>query len=174
MAKIASPDVIHKFDVGGVEVGIENEKDLSKAMTGLYERVKQHQPEADIRGILLQQMIHKGVEVIMGANYSAHYGHLLMFGLGGTFVEVLKDVTFRLAPINQADADEMVNGIRAIKMLEGYRGMPARDKVTLAKYLIQLSQLLIDFPEIAEIDLNPVFALEEGACVADARIILKE
>lgn len=174
VAKIVSPNVIHKFDVGGVQVNIKNEQELIAAFHQLRSEVRKHNPDSDIHGILLQRMVQDGVEVIMGANYNPHYGHLLMFGLGGILVEVLKDVTFRLAPITQADADEMINGIRTAKMLDGYRGMPARDKATLSRYLIQLSQLLMDFPEIAEIDLNPVFALEQGACVADARIILKQ
>lgn len=172
VAKIVSPDVVHKFDVGGVRTGIKNEAELELAWEQLLADVKIHQPEAMIEGVLLQKMIKEGVEVIMGVDYNPDFGHLLMFGLGGTFVEVLKDVTFRMAPITPADAGEMINGIRTVKMLEGYRGMPARDKAALSQYLLQLSQLVTDFPEIAEIDLNPIFALEEGACVADARIIL--
>ena len=172
VAKIVSPDIVHKFDVGGVVTQIKNPKELNKAYHKIMDKAMSIRPQPEIKGILIQEMVKDGVEIIIGANYDEHYGHLLMFGLGGTFVEVFKDVTFRMAPVSTHDASAMVQEIKAFSMLKGFRGMPPRDLVALEECITRLSQLLTEFPEIKEIDLNPVFALQKGVTVADARILL--
>jgi acetyl coenzyme A synthetase (ADP forming)-like protein len=170
--KIVSHDVVHKFDVGGVILNINNESELREAYSKIIENVRKNKPGAIIDGILLQEMVRDGVEVITGVKYDSAYGHIIMFGLGGTYVEIFKDVKFRLAPINCYDAEEMITGIKSFKILSGYRGKPARDIEALRDLLLRISRLITDFPVISEIDLNPVFALDKGVKVADARIIL--
>jgi acetyltransferase len=173
VAKVVSEQVIHKSDVSGVVTGIHNEDDLLKAFDEIQQNVEKKKPEAQIKGILIQKMVQKGVELIIGARFNNKYGHLLMFGLGGIFVEILRDVTFRRAPLTPAEAMDMIEGIRSKKILEGIRDMPPLDKDALAECLMRISQLVSDFPQIKEIDLNPVFGLKEGPVVADARLIVK-
>lgn len=174
VAKVVSEQVVHKSDAGGVFTNLKDEDELLNAFDKILENVKKHNKDAEIKGILLQKMIKDGTELIIGARYSEKYGHLIMFGLGGIFVEILSDVTFRRSPINRSDAMEMTNGIRTKKILEGARGKPALDKEALANYLLRISQLVQDFPQIKEIDINPVFGLEKGALIADARLIVRE
>ena len=174
VAKVVSEEIVHKSDTGGVVTNIQNETDLVKAIEEIHEKVNNNFPEANIKGILLQKMVREGVEFIIGARFSEKYGHLLMFGLGGVFVEVLRDVTFRRTPLSKSEAMAMVEGIRSKKVLEGLRGNPAPDKAGIADYLLRISQLVSDFPQIKEIDINPVFGLEKSVVVADARIIVKD
>lgn len=173
VAKVVSVQIEHKSDAGGVMTGIEDEEDLLKAYNQIHENVKEKKPEAELEGILLQKMVQGGTEFIMGARHSEKYGHLLMFGVGGIFVEVLKDVTFRRVPIFRSDAMAMIEGIRAKKMLEGERGRPAVDKNALVDFLLRLGQLVQDFPQIRELDINPVFGLKKGVVAADARFLVR-
>lgn len=174
VAKVVSEQVVHKTDAGGVFTRLKDEGELLKAMEKIRENVKKNKSDAEVKGILLQKMVEDGTELIIGARYSEKWGHLIMFGLGGIFVEMLGDVTFRRAPLSRKDALEMIEGIRTKKVLEGVRGRPAPDKEALADYLLRISQLVQDFPQIKEIDINPVFATEKGALIADARLFVRE
>lgn len=174
VAKVVSEQVVHKTDAGGVFTNIRDEEDLLNAFDKIHKNVQKNEQEASIKGILLQQMLKDKTELIMGARYNEKWGHLLMFGLGGIFVEMLRDVTFRRAPLTKRDALAMIGGIRSKKVLEGLRGRPALDKEGLADMLMRLSQLVQDFPQIREIDMNPVFGLEKGGIIADARLFVRE
>jgi acetyltransferase len=172
--KIVSPDILHKTDFGGVRVNITDDAKLRTEYASLLDAVKTKKPDADIWGVLVQQMAPKGTETILGMNRDPHFGPLLMFGLGGVLVEVLKDVMFRVAPINDLSADSMITGIKAYKLLQGFRGEPARDVAKVKECLERLSQLVTDFPEFSEIDINPLLVYEQGkgALVLDARLLL--
>lgn len=172
--KIVSPDVIHKSDVGGVVVGVENLEEDKKAFQGILENVEKAVPGARIDGILVQHMVPKGVEVIVGGLRDKIFDVVVMFGLGGIFVEVLKDVSFRVAPMTPRDAFEMLGEIRGSKLLEGVRGIPPRDKAALAVLIYNVYRLLEENIHIVEVDLNPVMSYEQGAAVADARIIVEQ
>jgi acyl-CoA synthetase (NDP forming) len=172
VAKIVSPDILHKVDAGGVMTGIDGLESLEKAYDTLLENARRFKPDADLRGVLLQATVRGGSEFLIGANRHPKYGVLMAFGLGGTLVEVLGDARFRRAPLTGADTREMIQGIRAAALLDGFRGRPPRDVAALQDCLLRLSWLMEDFPAIAEVDLNPVFALEHGARIADARMIL--
>lgn len=171
--KIVSPDIIHKSDVGGVILNIKNEKEAEEAYKRIMENVKKHNPNAKIKGILVQEMAPPGLEVIIGGIKDPQFGHAIMFGLGGVFVEILKDVTFRIVPITIEDAKEMIKEIKGYPLLKGYRGQPPVDEDAIVETLIKTSKLLMDFPEIEQLDLNPIFAYEKGVKVVDARIILE-
>jgi acetyltransferase len=173
--KIVSPDILHKTDFGGVRVNITDDAGLKTEFASLLDGVRARKPEAAIWGVLVQQMAPKGTETILGMNRDPHFGPLLMFGLGGIMVEVLKDVTFRIAPINDLSADSMVTGIKAVKILQGFRGEPPRDTAKVKECLQRLSQLVVDFPEFEEIDINPLLVYEQGkgALVLDARFLLR-
>lgn len=171
--KIISPDVIHKFDVGGVILDINSKEEAKNAYNTIIENVKKHKPDAKIHGILIQEMAPSSTEVIVGCIKDAQFGPTLMFGFGGTFVEVMKDVSFRIAPLVEADAQEMVTEIKAYPILQGCRGQPPADIDTLVKILLNVSKLVMDYPEIRELDLNPVMVYEKGAKTVDARIILE-
>lgn len=174
VAKVVSKQVIHKSDAGGVVTGIKNKEDLKDAYEKIHNSLKKNKYEAQIDGILLQKMVQKGTEFIVGIQYNEKYGHLVMFGLGGIFVELLEDVTFRKAPITEYDAMAMIEGIKSKKALDGVRGKPAPDKKKLAICLMRLSKLVTDFPQIKEIDINPVFGVEDDAIIADARLIVRD
>ncbi|MBL8992477.1 MAG: acetate--CoA ligase family protein, partial [Spirochaetia bacterium] len=171
-AKIISPEITHKFDAGGVVAGIRDLNELETARAQILKSVALKNPSARIEGILIQEMVRGGFEFLMGGSRDPHFGALLIFGLGGTLVEALHDVKFRRVPLTPADADAMMHGIRASVLLEAFRGKPPRDVAALESCLLRLSLLFSEFPEIAEADLNPVFALESGAVAADARIVL--
>lgn len=172
--KIVSPDVIHKVDFGGVKVGIEDEESLKAAFEEIISNVKQHKPDADIWGIFVQEFAPGGKETIIGMNRDPHFGPLIMFGLGGVYVEALKDVTFRLAPIRELASTRMVEEIRGYKILSGFRGEKPSDVAAVSECLQRLSMLAIDFKEIKELDINPLVVFEEGngAKVIDARIAI--
>jgi acyl-CoA synthetase (NDP forming) len=172
--KIISPDVIHKFDVGGVTLNINSREDAKNAYNKIIKNVKKHKPDAKINGILVQEMAPCSTEVIVGAIKDPQFGPTLMFGLGGTFVEIMKDVAFRIAPITEEDAKEMIKEINAYPILQGYRGQPPLDIDTIAKILVNTSRLVMDHQEIKELDLNPVMVYEKGAKTVDARIILEQ
>jgi len=171
--KIISPDVLHKFDVGGVILDINSQEEAKNAYNTIVENVKKHKPNAHIEGILIQEMAPSSTEVIVGCIKDAQFGPTLMFGFGGTFVEVMKDVSFRIAPIGEADAREMMTEVKAYPILQGCRGQPPADIDTLTQILLNVSKHVMDYPEIRELDLNPVMVYEKGAKTVDARIILE-
>jgi acetyl-CoA synthetase (ADP-forming) len=171
--KIVSPDVLHKIDVGGVVLNINSQEEAKNAYNKIIKNVKKHKPDAKIDGILVQEMAPSATEVIVGSIKDYQFGPTLMFGLGGTFVEVMKDVSFRIAPIKEEEAREMISEIKAYPILKGYRGQPPRDIDTITKILLCTSKLVMDHPDIKELDLNPVMVYAKGAKTVDARIILE-
>jgi 4-hydroxybutyrate---CoA ligase (ADP-forming) len=173
--KIASPDIIHKSDAGGVKVGLKSNDEVKAAFRTIMDNAKKSNPNAKINGVLVQEMVKSGKEIILGAKRDPLFGPLLMFGLGGIYVEVLKDVVFMLAPIDRQEATRMVQSIKTIKLLKGVRGEKPADLNSIVDSLQRLSQLVIDFPEIEEFDINPLLVLEEGkgARVVDIRIGLR-
>ena len=170
--KIVSPDILHKTEAGGVVVGISNAQEASKAYQTIIENAKKYKADATILGVQVQQMIQGGQEVIIGAVTDPSFGKLVAFGLGGVLVEVLKDITFRLAPASKADALSMLDGIKAAEMLKGVRGSDPVNREALANLIVSVSDLVNDFPEISELDLNPVFASKNTAIAADVRIVV--
>ncbi len=171
--KIVSEDVTHKSNAGGVKLNLKSGAQVDKAYTEILALVKKHYPEAQIDGVSVQQMAKPGIEVIIGMTKDAQFGPVLMFGLGGILVEILKDVAFRIVPLTPHDAHEMIRDIKGYKLLEGYRGQEPADVKTLEKLLVNLSRFIDKHPEIKELDLNPVFAYKDGAVAVDARVILE-
>jgi acyl-CoA synthetase (NDP forming) len=172
--KIASPDILHKSDVGGVKLGLRTTKQVEKAYDQILLAIRKKHPEARIHGVAVQKMARPGVEVIIGMSQDAQFGSVLMFGLGGILVEVLKDVSFRIVPLSRRDAAEMIREIKGYPLLEGYRGREAVDIAYLEELLIKVSNFAGQNPEVKELDLNPVLAYSDGAVVVDARIMLVE
>jgi acetyl-CoA synthetase (ADP-forming) len=170
--KIVSPQVLHKSDVGGVLINIRDAVGVRKGYKKIIENVKARVLDAEITGILVQEMAPDGTQVIVGSTKDPTFGSTIMFGLGGIFVEVLKDVSFRLVPITRGDAVEMVREIKAYKILEGVRGMPPADQETILDILMRTSEMLVECPEIKELDLNPILVYEKGAKIVDARVVL--
>lgn len=171
--KIVSPQVLHKSDAGGVILGIDNETELREGYKSILDNVKKNVPDAEITGILVQEMAPESTEIIVGSTTDPTFGPTIMFGIGGIFVEILKDVSFRLAPIEPHDAKEMIKEIRAYEILEGARGNPKADLDAISDILLSTSEMIMDRPEIKELDLNPVLVYEDGAKIVDARVILK-
>ena len=170
--KIASADILHKTDAGGVITGIEDVDAVRAAYTAILDNAKAYNSDASIDGVQVQAQIQGGLEVIVGATTDPVFGKLVAFGLGGTLVEVLQDITFRLAPAESADAHAMLNDISGSKILDGVRGQAGVDRTALARTIEHISHLVNDFPEISELDLNPVFASADGAVAADVRVLL--
>ena len=170
--KIVSPDILHKTEAGGVIVGIKSAEDAERAYDTILANAKAYKADATIVGVQVQQMLAGGQEVIVGAVTDGSFGKLVAFGLGGVLVEVLKDITFRLAPASTADALSMLDGIQAAEMLKGVRGGEAVNREALAQVIVGVSELVSDFPEISELDLNPVFATAKGAIAADVRVVV--
>lgn len=172
--KIVSPQILHKSDAGGVKVGVKTADEARAAFPEIVNNARNYAPDADIQGVLIQQLAPKGREVILGCNRYPNFGPLIMFGMGGIFVEVFKDVSFRLAPIGRNEARRMIRKIKGIKMLEAFRGQPAADMDILERLLVSLSALVTNHPEIEELDINPLLVHEkgQGATVADCRLIL--
>jgi acetyltransferase len=173
--KIVSPDIVHKSDVGGVKVGLKSAADVFSGFETMMRTVREKAPAARIVGAAVQEMVPGGVEVIIGALRDPQFGPLIMFGLGGVFVEAMKDVTFRLAPLSREEAWEMLDAIRSGAMLRGIRGTPPADREALVDLLLRVSSFIADFPDVTELDLNPVKVLPEGKGVVavDARISLR-
>lgn len=171
--KIVSPDIIHKSDAGGVKVNLKSAAEVRIAYGKILENAKKYDASARIEGVLVQEMAPQSTEVIVGAIKDPQFGQTLMFGLGGIFVELLKDVTFRIAPVTQEDAHEMVISVKAYPLLTGYRNTPPADLDAIITVLLNTSKLVMDHPEIKELDLNPVMVYEKGAKTVDARIILE-
>lgn len=172
--KISSPDIVHKVDVGGVELNLRNTQEVKDAFQGIMQNVRRTRPDAKIIGINVQEFIKKGRETIIGMKRDKHFGPLLMFGLGGIYVGIFKDVSFRLAPIKELGAYRMIESTKASKILSGVRGEKPSDMKSIVECLERLSQLVTDFPEIEELDVNPLLVFEEGmGCKAvDARIVI--
>src|SRR6187397_422160 len=170
--KIVSPDILHKTEAGGVVVGVKTADDAEKTYETILANAKKYKADAKIEGIQVQQMLAGGTEVIVGSITDGSFGKLVAFGLGGVLVEVLKDITFRLAPATKDDALSMLDGIQAHDMLKGVRGGDPVNRDALADVIVKVSQLVSDFPEIVELDLNPVFATKKDAIAADVRIVV--
>src|SRR6201998_2834002 len=170
--KIVSPDILHKTEAGGVMVGVKTAADAAANYATILANAKKYKSDAKIEGIQIQQMLAGGTEVIVGSITDGSFGKLVAFGLGGVLVEILKDITFRLAPATKADALSMLDGIQARDMLKGVRGGDPVNREKLADVIVKVSQLVSDFPEIIELDLNPVFASKNDAVAADVRIVV--
>lgn len=170
--KIVSPDILHKTEAGGVLVGLKSAAEVEQGYLKIIENAKAYKADANIVGVQVQQMIAGGQEVIIGAVTDPSFGKLVAFGLGGVLVEVLKDVTFRMAPASYDDGLSMLDGIAAAEVLKGVRGAEPANREALASMIQRVSELVSDFPEISELDLNPVFASANGAVAADVRIVV--
>jgi 4-hydroxybutyrate---CoA ligase (ADP-forming) len=174
--KIVSADIIHKSDAGGVKVGLKSDDEVRAAFEAIVDNANKYRMNARIKGVLVQEVVMSAKETILGAKQDPLFGPLIMFGLGGVYVEVLKDVVFRLAPIDEDEATRMVDSIKTIKMLKGVRGEKPSDLGAVLDSLLRLSQLVTDFPEVEEFDMNPLLVLEEGkgARAVDVRIVLRK
>jgi len=171
--KIVSKDILHKTEARGVLLDVRTLLDVEKGFSKIIENARQFNSSARIEGVLVQKMVPQGIEVIVGALTDPHFGQTLMFGLGGVFVEILKDVTFRIAPISSQDAREMIREINAYPILRGYRGKPPVDEETLVDIILRASEMVMENQEINQMDLNPVMAYEKGASIVDVRILLQ-
>jgi len=171
--KIVSPDILHKSDIGGVKLNLNSEDEVGRAYDEIMAAAKKHAPKAKVEGVSVQPMARPATEVIIGMNKDQQFGPVLMFGLGGILVEVLKDVSFRIVPLAKRDAREMIREIKAYPVLEGYRGQEPADVETLENLLLKVSDFVEKHPDIKEMDLNPIFAYRDGATAVDARIILE-
>jgi acyl-CoA synthetase (NDP forming) len=172
--KIVSPDILHKSDAGGVKLNLVTDDDVKQAFEAILESARAYRSDADIRGVLVTPMIQPGVEVIIGTKIDDQFGPVVMCGLGGVHVEVLKDVVFRVLPISKVWAKRMPDELRSAKLLDGFRGKPPVDKAALIDLLVTVSEIVEAYPEIEEMDFNPVIVREVGLHIADARIILKQ
>ena len=170
--KIVSPDIIHKSEAGGVKVGIKDRPSARKAYREIISNAHKYDDKAHIYGIITYRMCPVSTEVIIGMLKDPHFGPVVMFGLGGIFVEVLKDVSFRILPITELDAKEMIGEIKGYPILKGVRGEPPKDIAALEEVLVRVSTLAMENPEVQEIDLNPILVYVEGLQIVDARIIL--
>ena len=171
--KALSPDVAHKSDVGGVVLDVSGPDALRVEFAALVTRMKEHAPDARLTGVLVQRMFSGGREVILGGKRDPSFGPVVMFGLGGVYVEVFEDVSFRLAPLTREDAEEMIAEVQGSRLLRGVRGEPSADVDAVVEALLALSQLLVECPEVAEIDVNPLLVFEQGAVAVDARAVVR-
>lgn len=171
--KIVSPQITHKSDSGGVKLNLSNTGEVKRAYQEIMSAVGNNNPEAEIKGVLVQPMAPPGRELVVGAMQDPLFGPVVMFGLGGIFVEVLEDVAFRLAPVDQAEAKEMVQQIKGYAVLKGIRGQTSCDIDAIVETIVKVSKLIYEQKEaLAEIDINPMFAYSKGAIAVDARIVL--
>jgi len=170
--KVVSPDIDHKSDVGGVVLGLGSADEVRAAYTAMVREVARRAPNADVRGAFVQHMVSGGLETIVGVSRDRLFGPLVMFGLGGIYVEALRDVVFRVAPLGPLEAQDMLAGIRGTQILTGMRGRPGVSRTALVDVLRRVSQLAADFPEVEELDLNPLLAFEDRAVAVDARVRL--
>jgi len=170
--KIVSPDIIHKSDAGGVKLNIKDEKEAKLAYQDIFLKVKKYNNRAKIVGVIVCPLLPQATEIIIGMMKDPHFGPVIMFGLGGIFVEVLKDVSFRIIPLEERDAEGMITEIKGYEILKGIRGEPPRDIQAIKEVLMKISKLTTENPEINEIDLNPIFVFEKALQVVDARMIL--
>lgn len=172
--KVVSPGIAHKSDVGGVKLNLLNRDAVGAAFDEIMANARRAEPSANILGVSVQQMAKQGTEVIIGMTTDPQFGPVMMFGLGGIMVEVLKDVSFRLVPLSDRDAGQMIDEIKGRPVLSGVRGQPPADIDALKKAILQVSQFVENHPEVRELDLNPVFAYPDGAIAVDARIVVSE
>lgn len=169
--KIVSPDIIHKTEANGVKVGIKNMEEGERSFEEILSSAKKYKPDARITGIQIQPLIEKSIEVIVGVSKDVQFGHLIMFGIGGIFVELLKDVSFRIIPITDVDAEKMIHEIKLSKILKGFRNLPPADIDSIKEILLRVSQLISDFPEIVEMDINPLMVRGKDAVAVDVRFV---
>jgi acyl-CoA synthetase (NDP forming) len=172
--KIISPQIVHKSDIGGVRVNLKNKKDVENAFFDITTHVKNIMPTVHIYGVLIQEMVPTGKEIIMGITKDPQFGHMIMFGLGGIYVEVLKDISFRIVPLSREDAHEMIRETKTFPLLRGVRGETEADIEAIEKSLLVLSQMAMDFPQIIEADINPLLVQKRGQGVVaiDARFTI--
>jgi acyl-CoA synthetase (NDP forming) len=172
--KIASPDIAHKTEVGGIRLGLDSDKEVRRAYSEIIAAAKAARPDALIRGVLVQEMVSGGIEVIVGTTEDPVFGPVVMFGLGGVFVEALKDVSFRIVPIVRHDAAEMVREIKGFRVLQGMRGRPPADLEAIEDVILKVSRLVEAWGgRIRELDINPLIVFPQGAKVVDALIVKK-
>ena len=172
--KLVSPDITHKSDVGGVRVGLTNGSQVGRAYREIMAAAKQSNPRAQVEGVAVQSMIAAGVEVIIGMSKDSQFGPVMMFGLGGILVELLKDVSFRVVPLNRRDASEMIREVKGYPLLDGFRGQEPVNIALLEEMILKVSDFAERNPEIKELDLNPVIVSKDSAVAVDARIVLEE
>jgi len=170
--KVISADVIHKSDSGGVRLGLANSTQVGRAYSDIMSSVMQRHPQATIQGISVQPMAPPGIEVIIGMSTDPQFGPVIMFGLGGVLVEILKDVSFRIVPVTTTDAGEMIREIRGYPVLAGFRGQKPASIPALEELIVKVSRFIEENPRVRELDLNPVFAYEDKAVAVDARVVL--
>ncbi len=171
-AKVVSAQIVHKTDAGGIKLGLKADEEVSKAFDDIIENVKKYDKDAQIEGIMISPMEREGAEVIVGATRDPHFGPVIMFGLGGVFVEILEDVAFRIVPLERRDAYEMIREVKGYPVLEGVRGQKGKDIDALADIILKVSNLVMENEVVRELDLNPILVFERGASVVDARMIL--
>jgi len=171
--KVESPDILHKTDSGGVKLNLQTPRDVENAYRDIMANIQRSSPQAKVKGVLVQEMLSQGVEVIVGIGQDEVFGSIVIFGLGGILVEALKDISLRVPPLIKEDALEMIAEIKGRRLLEGFRGLLPVDKEALAEIILQVSRLALDFPEIAELDINPMICTRQGIKAADALIILR-
>jgi acetyltransferase len=172
--KIVSPQVIHKSDIGGVRINLAGKKEVENAFFDITTHIRNIMPAVHIYGVMIQEMVPKGKEVIMGITEDPQFGHMIMFGLGGIYVEVLKDISFRIVPLSREDAHEMIRETKTFPLLRGVRGEAEADIEAIEKSLLLLSQMAMDFPQIIEGDINPLLVRQrgEGVIAIDARFTI--
>jgi len=171
--KVVSYDILHKTDSGGVLLDLKTPSEVKQGFSQVMAHVKEFKPRAVVDGVLVEKMMPKGIEVIVGGFVDPQFGQTLMFGLGGIHVEILRDVVLRVCPVAERDARDMLQELRGHALLNGYRGQPPADENRLIEVLLKASKLMMEHSEIEQMDLNPVIAYEKGAYVIDARIILR-
>jgi acetyl-CoA synthetase (ADP-forming) len=172
--KITSPDVIHKSDSEGVKLSINSAAEVKKAYNEILKKVRKQYPDAIIHGVSVQKMVRPGTEVIIGTSKDPQFGPVIMFGLGGIFVELLKDVSFRVIPVERKDAQEMIKEIKGFPLLQGYRGKEPADISALVDIILKISKFIEENPQIKELELNPIFVYRNRAIAVDARIFLEK
>ncbi len=172
--KVVSADISHKSDAGGVKLNLKDAGDVRAAYDAIVASCTKHVPGARITGVAVQHMAPAGTEVIVGMTTDPQFGPVMMFGLGGIMVEILKDVSFRLVPLTERDAGQMISEIKGKPVLDGVRGQPPSDIAALRRTILQVSQFVEAHPEVRELDLNPIFAYPDGAIAVDARIVISE
>jgi acetate---CoA ligase (ADP-forming) subunit beta len=172
--KINSPEVIHKSDSGGVKLSLNNAAEVKKAYDEILKKVKRQYPEAGVHGVSVQKMARPGTEVIIGTSKDPQFGPVIMFGLGGIFVELLKDVSFRVIPVKGKDAQEMIQEIKGYPLLKGYRGKEPASLTALVEIILKISKFVEQNSQIKELELNPMFAYRDRAIAVDARIVLEK
>ena len=172
--KIVSPDIMHKSDAGGIALNLTSGPAVRKAFKQIMANAEAYRPDADIRGALIAPMAQRGVEVIIGTKTDDQFGPVIMYGLGGIMVEILKDVAFRVLPLSRHGAKKLIEETKSFPILDGVRGTPASDKNALVRLLLTCSELMEAYPDIVVMDLNPVFVHPQGCRVLDARILLTE